>query len=225
MTGLYRKKPVPVEARQLLGSEDGQTGRDLAAWCGGSVGGLFADPKVLVPTLEGALTARTGDWIVKGPRGEFWPVKGDIFAETYEGADTPLHAACRAEALNEGAEAIDVKQDGYEAEERKQFGSLDHETLLQGEAVRGMAALLRQMADGEKATVDFFQPGHTYTRDRGFRFTCHAVAPTPWDGTPRAIGYLTHPDGSGHVHGLAAEQWADGDWDDTTDTTTQGEPE
>jgi hypothetical protein len=84
MTGLYRKKPIPVEARQLLGSKDGQTGRDLADWCGGSVGGLFAEPKVLVPTLEGDLMARAGDWIVKGPRGEFWPVKGSVFAETYD---------------------------------------------------------------------------------------------------------------------------------------------
>lgn len=63
----------------------------------------------------------------------------------------------------------------------------------------------------------FFEVDHTYTNDRGFRFECHAVAPTPWDGTPRAIGYLTHPDGSGHVHGMTGEQWTDGDWDDTTE--------
>ena len=98
MSGLYRKKPIPVEARQLLGSSDGQTGRDLADWCGGSVGGLFAEPKVLVPTLEGDLMARCGDWIVKGPRGKFWPVKGSIFAETYEDADTPPHGATDARA-------------------------------------------------------------------------------------------------------------------------------
>lgn len=66
----------------------------------------------------------------------------------------------------------------------------------------------------------FFEVDHTYANDRGFRFECLAVAPTPWDGTPRAIGYLTHPDGSGHVCGLTGEQWDSGDWDDTTDTTT-----
>jgi hypothetical protein len=92
MSALYRKKPLPVEARQLLGSEDGQLGRDLADWCGGSVAGTFSEPKVWVPTLEGGLTARCGDWIVKGPREEFWPVKGSIFAETYEDAATPLTA-------------------------------------------------------------------------------------------------------------------------------------
>lgn len=154
MTSLYRKKPLPIEARQLLGSEDGQTGRDLADWCGGSVGGLFAEPKVLVPTLEGGLTARVGDWIVKGPRGEFWPVKGDIFADTYD------------------------------------------ECPPAGE---------------------FFEQGHTYATAQGFRFECLAVGPTPWDGTLRAVGYLTRSDGSGCVHGLAAEQWADGAWDDITE--------
>lgn len=153
MSALYRKKPIPVEARQLLGSEDGQTGRDLADWCGGSVGGLFAEPKVLVPTLEGDLTARVGDWIVKGPGGEFWPVKGSIFADTYEDADTPLHAGCRGGVLNEAADAIVSKQDEYEAQERKQFTHLDHETVLQGEAVRDMAALLRQMADEGNGTA------------------------------------------------------------------------
>ena len=80
----YRKKPIPVEARQLLGSDDGNAGRELAAWCGGSIGGTYREPRILVPTLEGDLTARVGDWIVKGPHGEFWPVKGAIFAETYE---------------------------------------------------------------------------------------------------------------------------------------------
>lgn len=66
----------------------------------------------------------------------------------------------------------------------------------------------------------FFEVDHTYATARHFRFECLAVAPTPWDGTPRAIGYLTHPDGSAHVHGLTGEQWDDGDWNDTTDTTT-----
>lgn len=82
--------------------------------------------------------------------------------------------------------------------------------------------LAEDVADDTYDEVDtnFFQPGHTYTDDRGFRFECLAVAPTPWDGTPRAIGYLTHPDGSGHVHGLTGEQWDSGDWNDTTDTTT-----
>lgn len=87
MSVLFRKKPIPVEARQVGPSSDGQAGLDLAVWCGGSVSGTYDEPLILVPTLEGDLKARVGDWIVKGSRGEFWPVKGAIFAEDYEVID------------------------------------------------------------------------------------------------------------------------------------------
>jgi hypothetical protein len=107
--------------------------------------------------------------------------------------------AHRAEVLAEGAEAIDVKQDEYEAEERQRFGHLDHETVLQREAVRDMAALLRQMADEGKATAptatatpDFYQVGHTYTEPDGatdWRFRVDHIATHPEDGERTAIGW------------------------------------
>ncbi|MFJ8603418.1 hypothetical protein ACIREM_32870 [Streptomyces shenzhenensis] len=106
-TDRYRKKPISVEARRVPPSSDGQSGLDLAAWCGGSVSGTYAEPKIFVPTLKGELVARVGDWIVKGTRGEFWPVRGDIFTEDYEPAvssSLPDRAADRdriAEALAE----------------------------------------------------------------------------------------------------------------------------
>jgi hypothetical protein len=34
--------------------------------------------------LEGTHVADKGDWIVKGIKGEFYPVKPDIFDATYE---------------------------------------------------------------------------------------------------------------------------------------------
>jgi hypothetical protein len=39
---------------------------------------------MLIHTLEGTLAASPGDWIVRGVKGEFYPVKPDIFNETYE---------------------------------------------------------------------------------------------------------------------------------------------
>lgn len=39
----------------------------------------------VVETLEGPLTAQHGDWIVRGPAGEEWPVGPEIFREQYEG--------------------------------------------------------------------------------------------------------------------------------------------
>ena len=38
-----------------------------------------------VDTLEGPLIAQTGDWIVRGPAGEMWPVRPQIFRQQYAG--------------------------------------------------------------------------------------------------------------------------------------------
>lgn len=146
-----------------------------------------------------------------------------------EAATTELDArldAHRAEVLAEGAEAIDVKQDEYEAEERKRFGHLDHETVRQREAVRDMAALLRQMADEGKAATpaaparDFFQPGHVYRVADGIH------RPNPWifdvrhidaesSGRLVAFGLLSKGAGAGVGHVEYAESWSRG-WTDIT---------
>ena len=39
----------------------------------------------VVETLEGPLTAQPGDWIVRGPAGEMWPVGPQTFRAQYEG--------------------------------------------------------------------------------------------------------------------------------------------
>ena len=115
--------------------------------------------------------------------------------------------AYRTEVLNEAAEAIDVKQDEYEAEELKRFGHLDHETVLQRDAVRESAALLRQMAAGEEATPtgatatpDFFVPGRTYTSTAPFglhlRYECEHVTRDPKTGEREAWGWLHRSDGT-----------------------------
>lgn len=37
-----------------------------------------------IRTLEGTMAASPGDYIIKGVKGEFYPCKKDIFAQTYE---------------------------------------------------------------------------------------------------------------------------------------------
>jgi len=37
-----------------------------------------------IPTLEGLMIGREGDWIIKGVAGELYPCKNEIFLETYE---------------------------------------------------------------------------------------------------------------------------------------------
>ena len=72
----YRKKPVVIEARQLTPVNY----MEIAVWCGG----IARINTVEIPTLEGTMTASPGDWIIRGVQGEFYPIKPDIFAATYE---------------------------------------------------------------------------------------------------------------------------------------------
>jgi hypothetical protein len=81
----YRKKPVVIEARQLI---EGQDNDALAAWCGADDWGYEWEKLFMaIDTLEGVMTAHEGDWIIKGVQGEFYPCRNDIFEATYEPAD------------------------------------------------------------------------------------------------------------------------------------------
>lgn len=42
------------------------------------------DYNLQIKTLEGVMTVNTNDFVIKGPFGEFYPCKPDIFAATYE---------------------------------------------------------------------------------------------------------------------------------------------
>jgi len=75
----YRKKPVMIEAIQL--TYDTHVQKDIAKWCGGKIG---PDGSVFIETLEGQMTAVSGDYIIKGIQNEFYPCKPDIFEQTYE---------------------------------------------------------------------------------------------------------------------------------------------
>ena len=38
----------------------------------------------IVDTLEGAIKGHTGDYLIEGVRGERYPIRKDIFEETYD---------------------------------------------------------------------------------------------------------------------------------------------
>lgn len=76
--GLFRKKPVEVEAWQFNGTLDG-----APEW----MKGLYAFDHITIPTLEGNMIASPGDWIIRGVTGELYPCKPDIFELTYERVD------------------------------------------------------------------------------------------------------------------------------------------
>jgi hypothetical protein len=83
----FRKKPVVIEARQLI--DDLRNHTEIATWItvnGGDVDVPFAEPCLFIATMEGRMRANIGDWIIRGVKGEFYPCKPDIFEATYEPA-------------------------------------------------------------------------------------------------------------------------------------------
>jgi hypothetical protein len=79
----FRKRPVEVEAVQWTGTNaswDSILNMGRAKIEPGEMGSYT----IIVVTLEGNMTARKGDWIIKGVKGELYPCKPDIFEMTYE---------------------------------------------------------------------------------------------------------------------------------------------
>lgn len=88
----YRKKPVEVEAIHYTGDnltdvEEflGREAKAEEATLPGPGRGLHKG--IQIHTLEGTMTASVGDWVVRGVKGEMYPVKPDVFAQTYEPID------------------------------------------------------------------------------------------------------------------------------------------
>jgi hypothetical protein len=66
------------------------------------------------------------------------------------------------------------------------------------------------------ATPNFFQPDHTYQRRR-WLFQCLAVAPNPFNGETRAVGFLYRPGEPATATGLDPDDWEHGGWTDVTE--------
>lgn len=89
----FKKKPVIIEAVEL--TEENM--EEVARWINENstrtayIGKSDFDGRrvLIINTLEGKYQAYPGvDIIVKGTRGEFYPVKRDIFEEIYEPAES-----------------------------------------------------------------------------------------------------------------------------------------
>lgn len=79
----FRKKPVIIEAIQF----DGFNHDAVADFCAPDLIKVGGNCTLVIPTLEGAMTAGTHDWIIRGVKNEIYPCKPDIFAATYEPVD------------------------------------------------------------------------------------------------------------------------------------------
>lgn len=85
----FRKKPVIIEAIQFNGLDDYL--KIVKYYNENNKSTLTADevfrydhPIMIIRTLEGAMSASQGDYIIEGVNGEFYPCKPDIFEKTYE---------------------------------------------------------------------------------------------------------------------------------------------
>ncbi len=73
----YIKKPVTVEAFQFFYHDEEST-RLLKEEVGTDNCFYNCDGKLFLRTLEGALSVRDGDFIIKGIKGEFYSCREDI---------------------------------------------------------------------------------------------------------------------------------------------------
>ena len=96
----FRKKPVVIEAVQLRWD----TWSEMCDHAGvgklsdGKPEGCYIDAEgngtllqgasdeigLFIPTLEGLMTARQDDFVIRGVKNELYPCKPDIFEQTYE---------------------------------------------------------------------------------------------------------------------------------------------
>jgi hypothetical protein len=82
----YRSLPRTVEAIRLP-MQDEEIGSEFPDWCEKNNFVDWSserDGAIAVNTLHGWVTAEPGDWIVKGVKGDFYPVKPSTFEATYE---------------------------------------------------------------------------------------------------------------------------------------------
>lgn len=78
----FKKKPVVIEAFRFR--------REVAPeWFSEAINQGVVQPNLqdgtaTIKTLEGDHLARTGDYVIKGVKGELYPCRADIFEATYE---------------------------------------------------------------------------------------------------------------------------------------------
>ena len=93
MMARFRKRPVEVEAVQWTGDNEAE----LVAFAGTNFHAVDPEDRCDDPDQTAAVMDKlhntwvrvyTGQWIVKGTAGEFYPITPEVLADTYD----PLHA-------------------------------------------------------------------------------------------------------------------------------------
>lgn len=102
-----RKLPIVVDAEQI--PPQGEEFGDLA-WTAMHLGRAtpLEDGRLSIETMEGTVVGRPGDWLIRGVNGEFYPCEPDVFAKTYETAESGELAIGDVVRLAHGGPAMTV---------------------------------------------------------------------------------------------------------------------
>ena len=79
----FIKKPMIIDAIQWTGTNI----KEMLSFVSDIIdktSDIDIDKSIVIHTLEGDMKANINDWIIKGIKGEFYPIKDNIFMETYE---------------------------------------------------------------------------------------------------------------------------------------------
>lgn len=82
----YRKRPVVVQAVRLTEDNIREVGQQVGAHRIRRTENINDVIGIAIKTLEGTMHAYVGEYVIRGVQGEFYPVKSDIFEQTYEPA-------------------------------------------------------------------------------------------------------------------------------------------
>lgn len=78
----FVKRPIVIDAIQWNGGAN--SWNEVQNFAGKAVVPfVMTDSRITIHTLEGDMICYPSDWIVKGVKNEFYPVRKDIFEETY----------------------------------------------------------------------------------------------------------------------------------------------
>ena len=75
----YKTKPCEIEAIKWTGRNVKEILRFVK-----NESAIITNGVLIIKTLEGDMVASTGDYIIRGLRGEYYPCKPDVFQKKYE---------------------------------------------------------------------------------------------------------------------------------------------
>jgi hypothetical protein len=78
-----RKRPVVVEAFHFDGTK--KCARAIVAWAGAAA--RYVAGELVITTLDGDHVACTGEYVICGTRGEYYPIQPAVYADVYEPAE------------------------------------------------------------------------------------------------------------------------------------------